>query len=426
MKTVKIKNAFLIFALAAALVSSQACNKNAGTQTAQQKSAASAAALTSLTADDVTAVIKSLPPQSQQMIAGSPEKIRDFLDNVKELLAVAAEARKNGLADDPENKQQLDFIAATVVATGFDLQNRAQGGQAFANVTPEEVNAYYQQPGNEARFTAFLDLVKKRGAEDGAMGKTDFTEEEVAKARESWAKIAITEQKAREAGFDQKRETQLQVALQQAQFLAQQYAKTSDAQMNPSEAEVAEYVRQHPELDSSKIKEKAESVLARAKAGEDFGKLAKEFSEDPGSKDKGGLYETVKKGQMVPEFETAALALDNGKIADNLVESKYGYHIIKLENKSGDTYNVRHILLMTAAPSAGNPYAPPTSMADKARDDIKTQKRDQWLKEVAARNEISVPRPEDIKVEIPPAPAPMQPQAAPQTEAPSDDKKSKK
>jgi parvulin-like peptidyl-prolyl isomerase len=424
-KSVKLKNVFLISALAVGLVASSACNKNANTPGAQQQTQ-SADALTSLNADDVAAVIKTLPPQSQQMIAGSPEQIKEFLEDLKKLLAVAAEARKNGLADDPGNKQQLDFIASSVLATSFDMQNNGgQAAMAFSGITPEQVTAFYQIPENDAKFNAFLDLIKKRGAEEG--GKTDFAEEELKRARESWAKITITAEKARAAGFDQKREAQLQIALQQAQFLAQQYARKSDASMTASETEIAEYVKLHPELDSSKIKDKAAQVLERAKSGEDFGKLAKEFSEDPGSKDKGGLYENVKKGQMVPEFEAAALALENGKVAENLVESSYGYHIIKLENKAGETYNVRHILLMTSAPASGaNPYAPPTGMADKAREGVKTQKRDQWIEEVVARNQISLPRPEDIKVEMPPPPAPMQPPAAPQTEAPARDKKSKK
>lgn len=424
-KSVKLKNVFIISALAISFTASSACNKNANTPTGQQQTQ-SADALTSLSADDVGAVIKTLPPQSQQMIAGSPEQIKEFLDDLKKLLAVAAEARKNGLADEPGNKQQLDFIASSVLATSFDMQNNGgQAAQAFSSITPEQVTAFYQNPENEAKFNAFLDLIKQRGAEEG--GKTDFTEEELKRARESWAKITITAEKARAAGFDQKREAQLQISLQQAQFLAQQYARKSDASMTASDTEIAEYVKQHPELDSSKIKDKAQQVLARAKSGEDFGKLAKEFSEDPGSKDKGGLYENVKKGQMVPEFEAAALALENGKVAENLVESSYGYHIIKLENKAGETYNVRHILLMTSAPATGaNPYAPPTGMADKAREGVKTQKRDQWIEEVVARNQISLPRPEDVKVEVPAAPPQMPPQTAPQTEAPAGDKKSKK
>jgi hypothetical protein len=65
-------------------------------------------------------------------------------------------------------------------------------------------------------------------------------------------------------------------------------------------------------------------------------------------------------------------------------------------------------------------------MADKAREGVKTQKRDQWIEEVVARNQISLPRAEDVKVEVPPAPAQIPPQAAPQTEAPAGDKKSKK
>jgi peptidyl-prolyl cis-trans isomerase C len=70
-----------------------------------------------------------------------------------------------------------------------------------------------------------------------------------------------------------------------------------------------------------------DGLLKRARAGEDFAKLAEEYSEDPGSKDKGGEY-TFTRGQMVPEFEAAAFALDTNQISD-VVTTAYGYHIIK-------------------------------------------------------------------------------------------------
>ena len=71
-----------------------------------------------------------------------------------------------------------------------------------------------------------------------------------------------------------------------------------------------------------------EGLLKRARAGEDFAKLAKEFSEDPGSKEKGGEY-TFPRGQMAPEFEAAAFALKTNEVSD-IVTTQYGYHIIKL------------------------------------------------------------------------------------------------
>jgi peptidyl-prolyl cis-trans isomerase C len=88
------------------------------------------------------------------------------------------------------------------------------------------------------------------------------------------------------------------------------------------------------ELDDAKKKEKrqlAEDILKRAKAGEDFAKLAKEYSDDPGSKDKGGEY-TFPRGQMVPEFESAAFSLQPNQVSD-IVTTQYGYHIIKLYEK---------------------------------------------------------------------------------------------
>ncbi len=86
----------------------------------------------------------------------------------------------------------------------------------------------------------------------------------------------------------------------------------------------------------AEIRKKAEGVLARAKAGEDFEKLVKNYSEDPGSKDKGGLYEKFPRGRMVPEFEDASFNLPIGSISD-LVETAYGFHIIKIESREKET-----------------------------------------------------------------------------------------
>jgi peptidyl-prolyl cis-trans isomerase C len=75
----------------------------------------------------------------------------------------------------------------------------------------------------------------------------------------------------------------------------------------------------------------AKDLKARADKGEDFGKLVRQYSEDPGSKDKGGEY-TFPRKRMVPEFEAAAFSLKTNQISD-IVETQYGYHIIKLLEK---------------------------------------------------------------------------------------------
>jgi peptidyl-prolyl cis-trans isomerase C len=80
--------------------------------------------------------------------------------------------------------------------------------------------------------------------------------------------------------------------------------------------------------EKKKEKEKlARDLKARADKGEDFGKLVKQYSDDPGSKDKGGEYK-FPRGRMVPEFEAAAFSLKTNQISD-IVETQYGYHIIK-------------------------------------------------------------------------------------------------
>ena len=75
---------------------------------------------------------------------------------------------------------------------------------------------------------------------------------------------------------------------------------------------------------------KAKDIAKRAKAGEDFAKLAKENSKD--SAEDGGDLGYFTKDQMVPEFAEAAFKLEKGQVSDP-VKTQFGWHIIKVEDK---------------------------------------------------------------------------------------------
>lgn len=84
------------------------------------------------------------------------------------------------------------------------------------------------------------------------------------------------------------------------------------------------------------IQAKMDEILTKARKGENFESLAKKYSEDPGSKNNGGLYRDFKRGDMVQTFEDAAFNLPIGQISD-LVETPYGYHIIKVIGRNKET-----------------------------------------------------------------------------------------
>ena len=96
----------------------------------------------------------------------------------------------------------------------------------------------------------------------------------------------------------------------------------------------------------------AESVLVRARAGEDFAALAAEFSDDPGSAQQGGDVGWFRRGsRMAREFERAAFMLRPGQIS-NLVRTPFGFHIIQVRRAEPAEVQARHILI---APEVGDP-----------------------------------------------------------------------
>jgi len=126
-------------------------------------------------------------------------------------------------------------------------------------------------------------------------------------------------------------------------------------------------------------KKTAEEALAQLKAGADFAELAKTYSKDTATKDKGGDLGWFSRGRMVPEFDEAAFALKEiGDISD-IVKTSYGYHIITLTGRK--------------------PAHTPTldEVKDQVRNDYiqeeKSERVNAWYKELRSSSEIEIELP---------------------------------
>jgi peptidyl-prolyl cis-trans isomerase SurA len=113
-----------------------------------------------------------------------------------------------------------------------------------------------------------------------------------------------------------------------------------------SELEISHIVRKPPISDEAKkaVRDQLEVYRTRVVNGESMSVIAALYSEDPGSAKNGGRYESVMRGQMVPEFEAVAFRLKAGEVSE-IFETSYGYHFMQLVARKGESVDVRHVLM---------------------------------------------------------------------------------
>jgi parvulin-like peptidyl-prolyl isomerase len=372
---------------------------------------------TNLSAEDMSSIVEGLPPQVRMALSKSDDERKQFAKNIREMFAVAEEGRRAGIADKPEVKRQLELMHAFVVAQNYELKQREVGKAQDQIVSKEELDGFLKEAGQDKKFDEFVQDVQKLGLLPAGV---DMQEAQKQELKQEWARISLLQRKGMAAGVDKDQKVQMQVRLQEARLIASNYAKDWGEKLKANDKEIADYLAKHPELDPKVARSKAEDILKRARGGEDFAKLADEYSSDPGSKGKGGDLGWFGKGRMMESFEKTAFELKPGDISD-IVETPYGFHIIKVEErgmkpgadgKPEEQVHARHILIQSGSASA---MGVPQSSQDQARAAVEEEKRAKLIEEIMKKSPVTVAENFPVKApEMPALPPNMMPPGAAQ------------
>jgi peptidyl-prolyl cis-trans isomerase SurA len=276
----------------------------------------------------------------------------------------------------PGGEEMLDRVVAVVGDTTLllsEVQEEIGRLRASGQQIPSD------PAGQEALFRDILraqvdNLVILQAAKQDKIEVNDrevapLVEQEIQQVQQRFGSEAALQRALAQSGLTLEEYRRVRTAQNRAQAIAQRYIqKRLQSEIPPrvSEAEVRTFfeaqrtrlgerpatvsfeqvlIRPAPS-DSAKAaaRREAEKALEELRAGGDFEVLAKRYSDDPGSKERGGDLGWFRQGSMVRPFEQVAFALRPGMVS-GIVETQFGFHIIKLEKIRGGERQARHILV---------------------------------------------------------------------------------
>ena len=247
---------------------------------------------------------------------------------------------------DPVAKVNGEAITKSQVEEAFAAAVQASGVKAADLTADQKLNGYRQ---------IVDELIMDKLVAKAAAGETVSDEDinaEIAKLKKQFPSEEAFEAQLKEAGQSpEKLKTALTTMLQQQHWMQSQikdgdkiteadakkfYDTNTEEFKNPETVKASHIlfmVNKDDSEDVAKQKEAAaKKAAARAKKGEDFNKLAKELSEEPGAKESGGDLGFFAKDRMVPEFANAAFSQKPGEISEP-VKTQFGWHVIKVTEK---------------------------------------------------------------------------------------------
>ena len=247
---------------------------------------------------------------------------------------------------DPVAKVNGEDITKAQVEEAFAAAVQASGVKAADLTADQKLNGYRQ-----ILDELIMDKLVAKAAASETVSDEDVTAE-IAKLKKQFPTEEAFEAQLKEAGQSpDKLKTALRTMLQQQRWMQSQikdgdkitdadakkfYDTNTEEFKNPETVKASHILFMVNKDDSEEVvKQKeaaAKKAAARAKKGEDFSKLAKELSEEPGAKESGGDLGFFAKDRMVPEFAEAAFSQKPGTISDP-VKTQFGWHVIKVTEK---------------------------------------------------------------------------------------------
>jgi parvulin-like peptidyl-prolyl isomerase len=318
-----------------------------------------------VTKEELTALADTFPDSQKRQFAPNQQMRQQVINQFKTPFALAQAAEAEGLHKTDEFKQQFALSTDQLLASEFTKRN------PDLTITKEERDAY--RNAHKADFDKDFSFITRNATQQ----PSDQDKEAL---HDQWAELKVRAEKGRQAGLEKDPALSFQLRATKANALANAYSKKLEEKFKLTPEEKKRYITEHPEADLEKIQQKAQSLLERLKKGEDFEAIAKEVNEDDTKNTGGELPWFGKDGKMDSggaideEFVKASFALEKGQYTQQVIKTKFGFHLIKVDDKRTVTPAAAPSPAPSPVPAVTTPAQPAASPTPaEPREEVRTR-----------------------------------------------------